>query len=250
MAEWKDQGLVLKTGHFHEADLWLKMLFREHGLITVFAFGGARSKRRFCGCLDLLNTLNCIVQINRTGEYHILKEASLVRSPAGLRTSWRKMGIMANCLKFVDALSIGPETAYESCNFMQDFMAAFELNPPLLAPLLFRIKMAHILGYSPNLKNCGACGEKGKESYRFFAGDGVLVCKHCLDATSWRERRFSTPVLESTRKYLDFILGASPLKWARGNLLPEVQRQCGQVIDTFIQYHLGLEWRNGIFKKI
>ena len=39
--EWTDQALVLRMGAFRESDLWLKLLCREHGLLTLFAFGDA-----------------------------------------------------------------------------------------------------------------------------------------------------------------------------------------------------------------
>ena len=39
--EWNDTGIVIAKGLFKEADLWLRILFREHGLATAFAFGGA-----------------------------------------------------------------------------------------------------------------------------------------------------------------------------------------------------------------
>ena len=37
MTEWADHALVLRIGHFRESDLWLKMLCRKHGLLTLFA---------------------------------------------------------------------------------------------------------------------------------------------------------------------------------------------------------------------
>ncbi len=49
MREWIDYALVLRIGHFRENDLWLKLLCRKRGLLTLFAFGGSKSKRRFCG---------------------------------------------------------------------------------------------------------------------------------------------------------------------------------------------------------
>ena len=51
--EWSDTALVLGVGRFRESDLWLRMLTRRHGIVSAFAFGGSRSRKRFCGCLDL-----------------------------------------------------------------------------------------------------------------------------------------------------------------------------------------------------
>ena len=53
--EWSDTALVLGVGRFRESDLWLRMLTRRHGIVSAFAFGGSRSRKRFCGCLDIFN---------------------------------------------------------------------------------------------------------------------------------------------------------------------------------------------------
>ena len=78
MTEWADHALVLRIGHFRESDLWLKMLCRKHGLLTLFAFGGSRSRRRFCGCLDVLNSLHCRVKTSGRGGFLNLEEAVLL----------------------------------------------------------------------------------------------------------------------------------------------------------------------------
>ena len=91
MTEWADHALVLRIGHFRESDLWLKMLCRKHGLLTLFAFGGSRSRRRFCGCLDVLNSLHCRVKASGRGSFLNLEEAVLLGGPQSLRGNWRRM---------------------------------------------------------------------------------------------------------------------------------------------------------------
>ena len=53
--QWTDDALVLRIGKFREADMWVRFLARDKGLVTAFAFGGSRSRRRFTGCLDAFN---------------------------------------------------------------------------------------------------------------------------------------------------------------------------------------------------
>ena len=89
--EWTDQALVLRMGAFRESDLWLKLLCREHGLLTLFAFGGSRSRRRFCGCLDVLNSLQCRVRSSKDGRFLNLEEAALVEGPRLLRRNWHTL---------------------------------------------------------------------------------------------------------------------------------------------------------------
>lgn len=55
--EWTDTALVLHVGRFREADLWVRLLAPGQGLVTAFAFGGSKSRRRFTGCLDVFNLI-------------------------------------------------------------------------------------------------------------------------------------------------------------------------------------------------
>ena len=74
--EWSDTALVLGVGRFRESDLWLRMLTRRHGIVSAFAFGGSRSRKRFCGCLDLFNELQISTKTTRNGMYLSLQEGA------------------------------------------------------------------------------------------------------------------------------------------------------------------------------
>lgn len=91
--EWSDTALVLGVGRFRESDLWLRMLTRRHGIVSAFAFGGSRSRKRFCGCLDLFNELQISTKTTRNGMYLSLQEGNLIRGPRRLRTDWNRLGI-------------------------------------------------------------------------------------------------------------------------------------------------------------
>ncbi|WP_418733075.1 DNA repair protein RecO, partial [Desulfovibrio sp.] len=158
--EWTDQALVLRMGAFRESDLWLKLLCREHGLLTLFAFGGSRSRRRFCGCLDVLNSLHCRVRSSKDGRFLNLEEAALLQGPRLLRRNWQRMGLAANCLRFVEAMGVGEDAATEAFLLVEDLRAVLEAEkaPPVLLPLYFRLRLAGALGFAPNLGQCGRCG--------------------------------------------------------------------------------------------
>ena len=142
--EWTDQALVLRMGAFRESDIWLKLLCREHGLLTLFAFGGSRSRRRFCGCLDVLNSLQCRVRSSKDGRFLNLEEAALLQGPRLLRRNWQRMGLAANCLRFVEAMGVGEDAAPEAFLLVEDLRAVLEAEkaPPVLLPLYFRLRLA------------------------------------------------------------------------------------------------------------
>ena len=158
--DWSDTGFVVAKGLFREADVWLRILFRGHGMQTVFAFGGAHSRRRFVGCLDVMNILTCRVSPSRRGTYLDLEEAVLEKGPERLRHSPALLGIAANCLKFTRAVGVPEQSGEEGFRLLSEMLARLESGdaPSVLFPLFFRLRLAGILGYAPGFDICASCG--------------------------------------------------------------------------------------------
>ena len=190
--EWTDQALVLRMGAFRESDLWLKLLCREHGLLTLFAFGGSRSRRRFCGCLDVLNSLQCRVRSSKDGRFLNLEEAALLQGPRLLRRNWQRMGLAANCLRFVEAMGVGEDAATEAFLLVEDLRAVLEAEkaPPVLLPLYFRLRLAGALGFAPNLGQCGRCG-RTRSSWSMKAN--CAVAPVAAAASNWSVMAWRSP---------------------------------------------------------
>ena len=104
--EWTDTALVLHVGRFREADLWVRLLALEQGLVTAFAVGGSRSRRRFTGCLDVFNVIRARVTASRDGQFLNMQESTLLEGPERLRRDWRRQGMAANCVRFMEALGV------------------------------------------------------------------------------------------------------------------------------------------------
>lgn len=252
MREWQDKAVILRLGHFRENDVWLKVLFAERGVRTVFAFGGAISKRRFCGCLDMFNSLACSVQESRGGEFYNLREAVLLAAPLRLRRNWRAMGMAANCLLFAEALPIGPESAGECFALVEDMRAALErdgASMPML-PMFFRMRMAAALGFAPDLEICAGCGCAVREDAVFLYPEGRIVCVGCAAHLSYEQKKRSLRLSDGSLEVLRAALASMPTGWNAKLFAGRELRQCGRAIDVFVQYHIGLEWENGYFHHV
>lgn len=252
MSEWKEQAIVLHTGLFHESDIWLKVLCQNKGLHTVFAFGGAKSLHRFCGCLDIFNTLNCRITSSRNGKYLILQEARLKDSPQNLRSNWQRMGMAANCLRFVEAFEINMESASECFHLLENLRAALESNRPVsnLLPLFFRLKAATAMGFAPDFNICARCGATSFGAGGFIANEGLLFCNDCLKNLDFEQKRYSILADAGALEMLKFIQTSQPENWTFEFDNQPNLRQCARIIDNFVQYQLGLEWDHGHFKRI
>lgn len=251
MPQWREQALILRLGHFRESDLWLRALLKNQGLVTLFAFGGAKSKKRFCGCLDQLNTLDCAIKPSRGGEYLSLEEASLINSPSRLRQDWRGMGIAANCARFAEACGIGPECAGEAFALMEALRDLLEQGAKRRAmlPLFFRLRLAAILGYAPDFASCANCGSENRPWGYFQVDEGLTYCPSCSLGGNFAQKRRGMKLFWPTLDLLLKVQQNLPRLWPL-DLDDAIVRPAGRAIDGFIQFHLGLEWDNGIFRRI
>ncbi|HJD96641.1 DNA repair protein RecO [Mailhella massiliensis] len=245
--QWTDDALVLRIGKFREADLWVRLLAREKGLVTAFAFGGSRSRRRFTGCLDVYNRIRASAAYSRDGRFLNLQEATLLAGPERLRRDWRRQGMAANCVCFLEAMGVPPDNAQAGYALMHGMFQLLEEEAVLspVMPVLFRFRLAAEQGYAPELKVCARCGRalSGVEQAHFLVGEGAVCCPSC--------RRPGDMSLFLGQEALD-VLGKvkeySPQSWGRLDPSPEGARQAARLIDAFVRYHLGLEWANGRFK--
>ena len=250
MTEWADSALVLRMGHFREADVWLKMHCRGHGLLTLFAFGGSRSRRRFCGCLDVLNSLHCRVSASRRGDFLNLEEAVLLDGPQTLRQDWRRMGLAANCLRFVEALGVTAEGAAGAYALVEDLRRTLESAPALpgLFPLFFRLRLAGVMGFAPNLESCGQCGAPLEGGGQFVVDEGQMRCPVCRAASG--PARYGVELRPAGLDLLRHVQQELPSGWRVDALPAEDRRACARAIDGFVQYHLGLAWEEGFFRRV
>ena len=240
---------MLHVGRFREADMWVRLLTRRQGLLTAIAFGGSRSRRRFCGCLDIGNSILCRVKSVRAAGYLALQEASLLQGLRRLRTDGQRLGLAMNCLRFLEVLGVQGEEAHEALVLTEDVLRLLEEEcppPPLLA-LLFRLRIASDQGFAPFLHGCAQCGRQAwaGEDWQFLLDRGGLLCPDCRATGSY--------ALELAYASLDFlrtVQNSTPLLWDASRLAPSERRQCGRVIDAFVQYHLGIAWEEGRFRRV
>ena len=246
--EWTDTALVLHVGKFREADLWVRLLALDQGLVTAFAFGGSRSRRRFTGCLDAFNVIRARVTVSRNGQFFNMQESTLLEGPERLRRDWRRQGMAANCVRFIEALGVPPDAAPLSFSLLRELLGLLENeeNPPELAPLFFRFRLAAEQGYAPDLRLCSRCGKALDvfDNVYFLVGDGQAGCPGCRPpgGMSLALGQESLDVLRKVQEY-------SPSRWAEFQPSSDSRREAGRLIDAFVRYHLGLEWVNGRFRR-
>ncbi len=252
-----DTALVLRVGKFREYDAWVRLLTREHGICTAFAFGASKSRRRFAGCLDTLNIVNVSIEKSRKKDFLQLQEASLLNS-FNLRSDWRLLGIATNCLRFIEALEIAPETSVASYDFINAFFEAlvpYQEHHQRSAhlPPLFRFKLASIQGYAPHMHSCVRCNidfdESNHHSNIFSVQEGGVICKSCAQK-SFASSSMHIPITKYTLLFLQKVQSEHISTWLEETIPPYAMNEYAKIIDAFVQYHLNLEWKYNRFVQI
>lgn len=243
--EWTDTALILRVGKFREHDMWVRLLARRQGLTTAFAFGASKSKQRFIGCLDLFNTVLVRASTSRNGAFLNLNEATLLSGPNLLRTDWQRQGIMANCLRFSEAMEGSTDDSSQLFDLLQSLALLLE-QPKIVPaiPLYFRFRLASDQGFAPDLHNCSACGNPLHEA-TFLVSEGLALCPACR-STKGLSLSLSQESLDVLRK----VQENSPEQWAYLFQDHSTGQQCARFIDAFVRYHLGLAWHQGRFQKV
>ncbi len=261
--EWTGEGLILKVGRFREIDCWVRFFSPSQGLVTAMAFGGAKSRRRFCGCLDALNSVLFKARFFPAKGRHVLEEATLLRAFSRLRHDAGRVGLAANCLQFVQALRISSEEAPALHGLLMetlDVLDQSESVPPVFAQL-FRAKICFTQGYAPELNSCAVCGRgmaerqcterpadprDGRVAERpgvtLAMETGGVYCAHCPPAGGHQLR-----IGPETRSILSELATSGPRHWANLTMSPSTRGELFQMVDGYVRRHLGLRWRNGRF---
>lgn len=244
--EFSEKVVVLQVGKFKEADMWIRFLSPTRGLLSAFAFGGSRSRRRFVGCLDVFNEIHVRVASSHRTPYLALQEGVLIKGLSRLRRDWGRFGQAVNCARFVQSFGSGPEEAAQTHHIMRDTLALLEEAesvPPHL-PLHFRVRLAFEQGYALDATCCNACGAAAEqEPLWLLLREGRVLCGHCIRMTQGH----ALPLGTEARSALHMIHTRDPSSWTSLSLSPRAASEYARAMDGFIQFHVGISWNNGRF---
>lgn len=237
--EFTEKVVIFRVGTFRENDCWVRFLSPTRGIVTGFAFGGRKSKRRFCGCLDHLNQVLFRVSSGKRNQYLSLEEGTLLQGFAGLKRDPRKVGMAGNCLRFVEAVHTGDAGSGETCDQVLSMLSGLdglEGPPSPFFPIVFRIALAFGHGYDLDVLHCASC--KAVLQEHAWAGcaieEGVFLCPSCTGKAG--HLRLSWQAL-AVLHHLGTTRIGQWVHWVPATFL---QRQLYTFGDRFIRYHLGV----------
>ncbi|MFO7729018.1 MAG: DNA repair protein RecO [Desulfonatronovibrio sp.] len=234
---FSEKVLVIRTGRFKEYDLWVRFLSPSKGILTGFAFGGCKSRKRFSGCLDALNLVLFKVSSDRRNRYLVLEEGSLIRGYPSLKGDSSRLGMAVNSLRFAQKLCPEGDNSSGIYSLMLDYLETMENNfrVPSFFPLLFRARAVFSHGFQPALNNCCRCHRALQDIIRpgFLFTEGKITCAKCR-----RNDDLALGTQRDSLLFLNNLNSSHPNQWLEWAPQSIILQDCFQVVESFVQYHL------------
>jgi DNA repair protein RecO (recombination protein O) len=224
----KAEAVVLRSIRYGEADRILHLYSEAHGRIGAIAKGARRPKSRFGGRLEPFFRLDLILHEGR-GELLTVTNVATVDGFPRLRASGRSLDAAARACDAVLRLLDSPDPNPAAYNLLCRYLSllddpAAERSGGLEAALSFRLKLALVAGFAPELASCAHCGEAEHLS-GFSGAAGGVVCSSC-EAGSF-------PLGEEAHRFMVAAIG-SPLAEAPAAeelALRQVERAVGETLE-------------------
>jgi DNA repair protein RecO (recombination protein O) len=227
MALYNDQGIVLRSYPFGEADKVVIILSPNRGKLRTVAKGVRKTKSRFGGRLETLTHVDLVLYEGKNLD--MITQVSIIEAFPTLRGDLDRVVAAGTMIEVADFVAQEDEPTLRLFLLLQRGLRALDgddPHPDLVAAYL--LKAAEIIGVAPALTHCAGCGVHDGLTRFSFAAGGVL-CDRCRTPGSYALR----PGLTS---YLATIATADL------SALPEpdlsMSREALGVTRRFLEYHL------------
>lgn len=227
MALRHDQGIVLRTYPFGDADRVVVLLSPNHGKIRTVAKGIRKTKSRFGGRLEPFTHVDLVLYEGRNLD--TITQVSVLEPFPRLRADLDAVVAAGTMVEAADAVAQEHESSMRLFLLLHRGLRALEagqFGTDLMTSYL--LKLAEVVGVAPALSRCASCG-RDQQLNRFSFGGGGVVCDTCRGEGSVRLR-------EGVTVYLEALAGAE-----LGNLPesdPTLSNDAMGIARRFVEYHL------------
>jgi DNA repair protein RecO (recombination protein O) len=178
----KTEAIVLRSIRYGEADRILHLYSKTGGRIGAIAKGARKPKSRFGGRLEPFFRLDLLLHEGR-GDLLTVTGVSTLDGYPRLRSDGAAIGAGARACDAVLRLLDSTESNPPAYNLLSRYLELLDApgNPRAAAlevALSFRLKLALVAGFAPELANCARCGE-AEHLAGFSGAAGGVVCGSC-----------------------------------------------------------------------
>ncbi|HMA67352.1 MAG TPA: DNA repair protein RecO [Desulfosalsimonadaceae bacterium] len=237
-------AILLRRIAYSEYDLILTLFTLAFGRISMIAKYARKSRKRFCGTLELFSEIGAVGSVPEKGGLPVLQEAWVKNPFAGIRGDLQRTAYASYWSELVLAwLEEGraQENIYHLLRFSLDALDSG--RSPAAASIVFQLYFLQFSGLGPNLQRCSRCGifleDMPGDRCGFDLAKGGLVCQQCTTS-----RRLPISLSRGTVKQLLWLQSSRLRKVERLKFSEPALRESLSFLEAFVPYHLGREPRS------
>lgn len=222
-----DQGIVLRSYPFGEADRVIVLLSPNHGKLRTVAKGVRKTKSRVGGRLEPFSHVDLVLYEGRNLD--TITQVSLVEPFHRIRADLDRVIAAGTMVEVADAVAQEDEPALRLFLLLHRGLKALDVvEPHPDVVTAFMLKAAAVVGVAPSLDACAACG-RDQNLIRFSFSDGGVLCESCRTSGSYALRAGVTDYM-ARMAFAD--LAELPA------FDPAMSRDAMGVARRFLEYHL------------
>ena len=225
-------AIVLKVTPFSETSKIVRLLSRDHGLVSVLARGARRAKSRSGAGLDLFAVGTATVRIKVQTDLHTLTGFELTRAHSHIADDVARFGAASALAEL--ALKCAPAEPHpESFAALEDGLDALDrasAGEEDAAALAACWRLVVALGFEPVLDRCAVCGAPVQGALAFSAVQGGALC-----TTHQRGADHPTRLVPEDRDALNALLEG---RWPDPPLDARHAAAHRRLLIAFIRHHL------------
>lgn len=227
MALRSDQGIVLRSYPFGEADRVVVILSPNFGKIRAVAKGVRKTKSRFGGRLEPFTHVDLLLYEGRNLD--TITQVSVIEAFPHLRGDLDRVLAAGTMVEAIDAVSQESEASHRYFLLLQRGLRALEAgatHPDLVVAYLLHVSA--LVGLAPALETCAECG-RDEHLNKFRLSSGGVICDYCGDGGGVKVR---DGLIEYLAGLAAADLGSLP------EPRPELSSEALGLTRRFVEYHL------------
>ncbi|MDA8211217.1 MAG: DNA repair protein RecO [Clostridia bacterium] len=232
MGIYKAEAIVLRSRKLNEADNLITLFSREHGKIHAVAKGVRKPKSRKRGGVQLFTHGKFLLYAGKSLDH--ITQCESKNSFAKLVGDLELFAHASYLAEIVDGLLAENEPQEEVYLLLLTSLHLLEHHNPELLARAFEVRLANLLGYSPQLTECVHCGKTMPvKQIKFSAALGGVLCPAC-----WGQDSFASRCSLGTLGALQQLQRMDLRRLGVLKLTPEIRREMEKILRLFLSYRL------------
>jgi DNA repair protein RecO (recombination protein O) len=234
-------AILLRRVDFGDNDLILTFFSQTRGKISLIAKSARKSRKRFCGALDLFSVFDLVCSSGR-GRLPVLQETSIKHPFCRIRSDFKKTAYACYFVEIINNWMEPDVSQPRVFDLLYQVLERLDRSdlPDELLSIVFQMTLMIISGFSPNFSTCCHCHADmdclNTRRIGINFAKGGLICSACNAAVS--------PMITLSRgtiKQLQWMGCGNWNKIARARFSDQSIQESLGFLEAFVPYHLGKE---------